>query len=80
MRASLIECTMQQGPDIVLTSHPETFFNQEEAKVNSWSHGNQWQDLYVLKFHTFLKGRRHGRFADSLTTQKSLICIKNNSH
>lgn len=44
---------MQQGPDIVLTSYPEAFFNQKGAKMNSWSYGREWQDLHVLKFLTF---------------------------
>lgn len=46
---------MQQGPDIVLTSYPEAFFNQKGAKMNSWSYGREWQDLHVLKFLTFWK-------------------------
>lgn len=32
--SSLIRCTLLQSPEIVLTTHPETFFNQKKQKRN----------------------------------------------
>lgn len=69
---SLTKCTMHEDPEIALTTHPETFFNQKRAKVISSSHGNQWQKLCGLKFHNLLK-RSLWKLADSFTTWKSVI-------